>query len=174
MVRGYSLIDKANNITGCIKVIDERSCIIRFVYPTEIKEDFVRYLSDSFRGMGFETHALFENANLHASSRGGMTKHIGIQTRESYNFNRRQLGDHRALQILNLLKIRDTYIADIAKQTGTSFTAVRWSLDKLVKEGKITKYKIGNMSFYKIANPVKTKEGDKDDRTSKESEQNKD
>jgi len=148
MARGYSLIDRENQITGFLKVFDEQTILIKFRHPLEIREDFLSFVVSTFREMGFQTKPLYENSNLGMSARQGLNSRAARVT-EGNVFSYKKLREERYEKILSLIEGKELHAAEVAQLLGARYEQVHVDIHKLLAQKRIvfTK-KIGQLKFY--------------------------
>jgi hypothetical protein len=151
-MRGYSLIDRENQITGSLKIVGENTVWIKIRYPREIQDEFVGLLVQTFREIGFQAKPLYENYSLGMSSRQGIEtgarqRELGLK--EGNVFSYKKIREERYQKILSLIEGKELHAAEVARLLGARYEQVHVDIHKLLAQKRIvfTK-KIGQLKFY--------------------------
>jgi uncharacterized membrane protein len=138
MVRGYSVIDRANGVRGSIKHTDKNVIIHLNTTDNNTTYSLVEYFKDLFLNNGFQTKSLFETGNLGMDSRESIYTHRGYKRKKEFDSNRKTTLSERQVRVLNYLKENgEAYQAKIERGIDADIGTLFMDLKKLKREGYI-------------------------------------
>lgn len=120
-MRAYSLINRAQSITGIMR-IDDAYLYLKIKIPPEIEDIFSKELADYFSSKGFAVKSLYENTNMRMTSGQFSFSQAGSKTPRSVWISiKSQNANEKKQKILELLKQKHLTISEMGSILGTSY-----------------------------------------------------